>query len=475
MPPIVCFLVMVATPLGLLEQLLALVLGVPVVLAARRRPDTALLILAVFLPLQIYLVAKLYDLGLPIPVVRGIGWLKEALVAGIVIAAVHAVRTSKRRTDALDRVALLWIAGVLLYALLPQVLSAPGSPTSIGIRIQGIRANAFFVLLFLGARHAPLPAGFAEKLRRWLLMIATLVAGCGLYQFLDPVGWTDFTFETIDVSSHAIEVLDYPVERVHFIRGWFEEDPTRVASVLLSPFVYADFLLIGLALASDRLLRRRPPKILSLVAVALGLGIVVSRTRINFIGAVAILALVLAPARGRIFEARVRVGAVCVVGLILLAPFLAGTRFTGAQGGAESSRDHVEEFTTGVEHLLEEPQGKGIGTAPGVGNRFELEETFISDNAILQVGNELGVVMMGIFVALLVVLLKALFSSTTPGSDGLAAALGAAGMGLVLAGMLHHVWVSIPVAWLYFAASGVALSRDRGARDEPHGNPALPQ
>ena len=458
-PPVVVLLVGAATPLGYLDQLLGFVLGVPLILWSLRRPGGAILVLAVLLPFQIYFVAALYHLGLPIPVVRGVGWLKEALVVGVVFAGIHAVRTTRRRFDRLDRIALLWIVGVIVYAVFAQVLSAKGAPTSIDIRIQGIRANAFFAVLFLGARHAPLPPHFATSLRRTLIVVPAIIAVIGLYQYLDPQGWIDFTFDTIEVPRHQQEVLHITPQQIHQNFGWLSLDPVRVGSVFISPFEYADFLLLGLALTCDRLLRDRAHPLVAVATLALALGVVVSHTRIDFLGAVLIVAVVLGPARGRRAGARVSTGLIVALGLAVLVPFLIGTRFTGADGGEASSRDHIAEFTTGVEHLLQDPIGRGLGTAPGVGSRFELEQTFISDNSILQVGNELGIVMMMVFVALLVGVLLALFSADREDEyGGLAVAVGAAGLGLVMVGMLHHVWLSIPVAWLFFGTAGVALS-----------------
>ena len=174
-----------------------------------RRPDRALLALAVFLPLQKYLVAFVFRLGAPLPIVRGMGWLKEALMLSVLAAGLHAFRTARRQIDAVDRVALLWLAGVTLYFALPTLLSAPGAPESLDVRVQGYRANAFFVLLFLGARHAPLPAGTAKKLAKTLGAVLALVAVGGVYQFIDPHGWIRFTQEVVQVPryQHLVQGL----------------------------------------------------------------------------------------------------------------------------------------------------------------------------------------------------------------------------------------------------------------------------
>jgi hypothetical protein len=227
-------------------------------------------------------------------------------------------------------------------------------------------------------------------------------------------------------------------------------------------------VILGLALVVDRVVRGSAPLVVRLGVVALPLGLVASRTRINLIAAGIVLLLVLRPAPNRVAASRARVALLVIGGIVLLAPLQVGTRITGADGGAESSRAHVEELASGLVHLIEEPQGSGLGTSPGVGTRFGLEQTLTSDNAYLQVGNELGLPMMVLFIALLIAIIRALHRAEPDEDRGeLAAALRAAGIGLCLVGMLHHVWLSIPVAWLFFAAAGVALSSHARAQAEP--------
>jgi hypothetical protein len=461
-------MVLFATPFGLLSLLLGAALAAPLVVAALRRPDRALLALAVILPLQKYLVAALYQAGLPIEVVRGAGWVKEALVLGVVASAVHAVRTSSRQLDVIDRLALAWIAGCAVYFFLPGILSAPGAPTGLNILVQGFRANAMFVLLFLGARHAPLPPDFAHRFRRVLMAVIVLVAAAGIYQFIDPQGWIRFTFDVVGLPQYQSAVQGLTPVQLQQDFGWLFLDPVRVGSVLISPFEFVDLLLVGLALVVDRLVRGNAPAIATLGAIAIPLALLASRTRINLVAAAIVLLLVLRPAPNRVAATRARVALLVIAGAVLLAPTQIGTRVTGADGGAESSRAHVEEFMDGLTYLIQEPRGSGLGTSPGVGARFGLQQSLTSDNAYLQVGNELGLPMMVLFVVLLIAILRALHrAEQRPDSGDLAAALRAAGIGLCLVGMLHHVWLGIPVAWLFFAGAGVALSSHPREGSEP--------
>ena len=463
-PPITALLVLMAAPFGLLEYLLGMALAAPMVAAAVKRPGGALVVLTVVLPLQKYLIAAVYRLGVPVPAVRGLGWLKEALVLGIVVAGLAAARRAGRRPDVLDRVCLLWLGGLTLYLLFPQILSAAGAPTSLNIRVQGFRANAMFVLLLIGVRHAPLAAGTVRAFRKAIVGVATVIALFGIYQFVDPTGWIRFTYNVIRVPSYQLEVLGRSPVDVYDQFLWMFEVPPRVGSVLISPFEFVDFLLIGLAVALAGIVRGGRALGPAVALGAMGFAIVSSRTRSTLLALALVCLMLLWPGEGRVPAIRVRIATVLVLGVLVVAPFQIGTRITGAEGGSVSSAAHVDEFTTGLEHLIDEPMGKGLGTAPGVGTRFDIESTFVSDNAYLQVGNEIGIVMMAIFVALLVILLHRL-RRVPPASHlaPLAQALFVSGLGLCFVGMVHHVWLSLPVAWLFFAGAGLALHRDEDA------------
>jgi hypothetical protein len=461
----VAFLVLFAAPIGLLDQLLGMALAGVVIVAAVRRPDRALLALAVFLPLQKYLVAFVFRLGAPLAMVRGLGWLKEALMLSVLAAGLHAFRTARRQIDAVDRVALLWLAGVTLYFALPTLLSAPGAPTHLDVRVQGYRANAFFVLLFLGARHAPLPAGFARRFAKTLGAVLGLVAAAGVYQFIDPHGWIRFTQEVVQVPRYQNLVQGLTPRQLQQDFGWLYLTPVRVGSVLVNPTEFCDLLLIGLALAIDRAARGAAHLPLVVATGAIGMGLVVSRTRVDLIAAAIIVLLLLRPAPRHVAAARARIGLLIVLGVILVAPFQIGTRITGGEGGSESSGAHIDEFLGGLERIEHEPRGFGLGTNPNVGARFGLAQTYISDNSYLQVGNELGVVMMALFLAMVIIILVALRRAERAPphphhSPPLAGPVFAVGIGLSFVAMLHQVWLSIPVSWLFFAAAGVALSRD---------------
>ncbi len=160
-------------------------------------------------------------------------------------------------------------------------------------------------------------------------------------------------------------------------------------------------------------------------------------------------------------QGRVRLALVVACAGLVLTPFALETRLSGAQDGDKSSSAHVEEIRSGIRHLVEHPRGSGLGTAPGIGQRYKVRGSLTSDNSFLQVGNELGLAMGLLNIALLATVMRHL--ARVP--DGRAALL--AGVGLITAGMLHHVFVSLAVSWAFWALAGLGVRPKDNSPDPP--------
>jgi Kef-type K+ transport system membrane component KefB len=100
----------------------------------------------------------------------------------------------------------------------------------------------------------------------------------------------------------------------------------------------------------------------------------------------------------------------------------------------------------------------GMGTTFDLQTRFNVQGRFSSDNSFLQVGDELGFLMMIFFLVLNFSVLRRLRRrQATDATTGLPQALFAAGAALALVGMLHHVWLGYGVAWGFWGLAGLAL------------------
>jgi hypothetical protein len=99
----------------------------------------------------------------------------------------------------------------------------------------------------------------------------------------------------------------------------------------------------------------------------------------------------------------------------------------------------------------------------------------IAENNYLEVGDELGVLPMILFVALTVVLLLHLRRIARRRSDPLFAAVWAGGLGIAVSAWFLQTWSDFAVAWTFWGLAGAAFSvaRERaGAPEEARQTPA---
>jgi hypothetical protein len=458
--PLGVFVLVGAAPALGLTRMVAAVLGLAMIVVLARFPGPTLVGLVWFLPLQIPLFSFLYHHGVPGPAVRPFGALKEVLGLAILVAAVRAIRAEHRRLDTLDKLVLGFVAVLVLYLFAPMVVSTGDLyPRSLSTRLLGFRVNAGFMLVFFAARHAPIDARWRRRFVSSILAVAGLFAAFGLYQYVRPESFTDFVFNTLGIPSYHLDVLDSPVESVVQLVRWTTARPVRVGSLFVGPFNFADFMLIPAGVLLARLARRGARGIEIALLVAVGAAIFASQTRANLLGLGVMVLLAMTPRRRDSFTNQLRVIAIVALAVVAFIPNLASTRVGGTGASESSTEGHVNEIRGGIELLQDYPLGLGLGTAPAVAVREEGAPVIISDNSLLQVGNELGAVMMVFFIVILVVLIRRLATSARgdPAND-LAAGAMLAILGLIVSGQFHHVFQNFAIAWLAWGMAGLGLA-----------------
>ena len=139
--PVIVIVAIYFSPRHLLSAQTALtgLLALGLLVLAAQRPDRSLLALIVLLPFQGLHPGEAVDLaGLPASVVSHLGAWKEALALGVIVAGVRNLIATGGRLDRLDRLALAFVALVVLYALLqPEIM--PGAPSTSSLRLLGFR------------------------------------------------------------------------------------------------------------------------------------------------------------------------------------------------------------------------------------------------------------------------------------------------------------------------------------------------
>ena len=467
------------------DKAVAYLLAAGLVLVAARRPDRSLIALVVLLPFQGLLLARLWAWGVPSSVVRHMGAWKEALAIGVILAGARSFIASGRRADVLDRLALGFVAVAALYAAL-QTQIVPGAPSGSNIRLLGFRETAGFVLVLLGARHAPLGPDFARRAGRAVFAVGALVAAVGVYEASFSGAWNHFVVHTIRYPGYQTAVLKTNPTNPNDIRVYGTIGGVRfvrIGSVFLSSLVCGWYLILPFAVGLERAVRRSAPPVVIPGTVLIGAALLLTQTRSAILGAIIVAVLTFQPAAGRPRHWRTKV-ALVLGGLALLAiPAAFGTgvvrRLQQTNNRSDqSTAGHVAGFWSGVNTIGKRPLGQGLGTAAGTGQRFEVANDVIPENNYLEVGDELGIAPMLTFVALMLALILWLRRATRGRPEPLVTAAWAAGIGLAVAAWFLQTWSDFAVAWTYWAIAGamLGLARQRvraaapaAAADEPTG------
>jgi hypothetical protein len=429
-----------------------------------------MIVLIAFLPLQQVGFGFLLRLHVPGQVLRPAGGLKELLGAGILISALHALHLGRTRQgltkqlDAIDKAVLVYVGVVTLYLLFPHLFSTFPVSNKWSVRLLSWRADCGYVLLFFAVRHAPISEQARKRFVRVLMAITALTVLLAIYQWVNPVGWQNLILVTGRQVQYQTKVLgNDPVTVVRNLGYLTTHNPLRVGSIFLSPFDMVDFLLIGFALAIERIARDFRSPAGYLICGAILAAMFASRVRADALAAVVIALVAMLPTPNRPVAARLRLLGAILITAAIVVPSLGGTRFVNAQGGGQSNTAHVTEIASGVNELFHTPLGIGIGNVAGVGDRFVLAANkqggFTVDNSVLQVGDELGIQALVPWLVLMILIWRALGRAARR-AEPFAGGIRLAFLAILVAGMYHHVFLGFPVAWTLWAAIGLALKRD---------------
>ena len=443
-------------------------LGLGVVAIAARWPDRSLIALIILLPFNVFILAKLWSWGVPASLVRHLSGWKEALAIGVVVAGIRNYLATGRRADALDRIGLGFVAIVVLY-LLAQKAILPSSSEPTGARLLAFRQDAGFVLLLLGARHAPLPANFLQRAGKAAIATAVVVAGLNIFEALDSVAWNRFVVNTLRVTRYEIDVLHGFSPNPFDVREWANvggAQVIRAGSVFLSPLTCGFYLVLGWALALERVARGHGRRLMLASLVVIGAGLLLTETRSAILGALVVTFLAFRPAAGRRRHWRTQLAIVVAALAIIAVPAAVSTgvvkRVTAPTTNSDNS-GHISAFWEGVHSIEHHPLGLGLGSSAGVGQlaTSDASQVVVPENDYLQVGVELGLLPMLVFILMTGVWIRTLRSAARRRPSPELAAAASAAAGLAVTAWFLQVWIDFTVAWTVWGLAGAALGAAR--------------
>jgi O-antigen ligase len=297
------------------------------------------------------------------------------------------------------------------------------------------------------------------------MIIGAAVAAIAIYEYFFSDAWNSFVIDGVRYPRYERNILQTSPFSLTDVRRYGQiggRTIVRVGSVFLDPLPAGFFLVLPFAVAVERRLRgglRRRASLLLLVLIAAAL--ILTQTRAALIAALVVVFLAVKHVEGRSSRRRLQFALIFAAGFVIALPAIGATGLshrvaTTASGNEQSSIDHVDSFWKGVHAVEAEPLGHGLGTSAGIGQRFAVAQTTISENNYLQVGIETGVVAMALFAALTVTMLRRLRRAARNADLG-TSAIRSAGLGLAVGAFLLHTWVELAVAWSLWGLAGAAI------------------
>jgi len=119
-----------------------------------------------------------------------------------------------------------------------------------------------------------------------------------------------------------------------------------------------------------------------------------------------------------------------------------------------SNADRLASMEAGAKDIIHQPLGRGPGTAGPASFRND-QPARISENYFLQIGQEVGVVGIVIFVAICVLVGRELWRHR---SEQLASILLASLIGITFVNLLSHAWTDDTLSYLWWGLAGICLA-----------------
>jgi O-antigen ligase len=329
--------------------------------------------------------------------------------------------------------------------------------------IVDLRLVTIFFIAWVAASYSP---WLKDHWRQLLVVPAIIVVVFGLLQtfvlpadVLSHVGYTASTikpFDTVDQNMQFVRVQST-------LRG---ADPLGAYLVLV---LAAITVIVAGLVGKRRALKER--QIDTLLWASFGVASLIvlyfTYSRSAYVGAFLAMALAVWLAVPSVALRRWLLVAVVVVSVVFGGvafalrhnPTFEDTFFHTSQlskSPQSSNHNHQTALKSGLHDIIHHPFGLGPGSA-GPASEHNRGPARISENYFLQIGQEAGMLGLGLFVAINVLIGKALWDQRAE-QDQLALILFVSLIGLTFVNLLLHAWADDTLAYLWWGLAGIATA-----------------
>lgn len=348
---------------------------------------------------------------------------------------------------------------VLAFALLNVFLALVTDKVSTDATLAGLSMNLRFFAMFLLAQIV-VSSGYVwverakNMIPRWLFLVTIFLSVFAILQvtvlpkdFLAAFGYD----KNLTIAPYIV-VDDDP-------------DALRAFATMRGPNTLAAYLLIPLAFAGYYVFRRKD-LILSGSALILGIvALVLTGSRSAWLAAITMFIVgtlfLLPTAKLKLLAKRLALPILLILAMFVCAsvnvPALRLAVFHSSPSDPYlfegSTENHWQAAMAGVQSIMQNPIGYGPGYA-GPASYYNNDNSIIAENYFVQIGQEVGLVGLVLFLAICVVTVKRLFKYNAVNARLLVASFA----GLTLMCVFQHTWADDPTSMTWWALAGLYMA-----------------
>jgi hypothetical protein len=380
------------------------------------------------------------------------GW-KLAKDVIICLGAVGLLAFVYLRSKACKELHLIVLA-VLVYALLHGFLYILMRRTELDVALLASVYNLRpFLLLIIGFCTAALIPKYISPsyLFRFVILVSTVIAALGIIQYFLPVDFLSHLGYTETRGAKPNFLIDN------------KADLMRVMSTLREPNSFGAFLVVPILILTRKFLRSKNKMLFGGLLLIHGLALLLTFSRSAWLTVVisemVLLALLYKDKLKPLISRYWYIGAlglcVMVAGVVMLRDqyFVQNVVFHGDENsiGAGSSEKHLDSLESGTGAIVNHPIGHGPGTAGPVSMHTDVP--FITENYYLQIGYELGIMGLIVFITLCAFVTLLLIRIPTWQAKVLLASFA----GYAVCNLFLHTWSNEAVATQWWLLAGVVI------------------